>query len=127
MLSSLLEAARTLRLFVSRVDDENYRSTYAEYFRLTMQSRLAATLAKMNTERGSGNLRGLYVEADPHDPVVRSQFEGLWSAVDGELELRTESWAPPGAASDEHLQRVLDRFRSWVNALISHDLDHEHR
>ena len=30
------------------------------------------------------DLRGLYVEADPHDPDVGSEFEAVWSGIDGE-------------------------------------------
>ena len=44
------------------------------------------------------DLRGLYVEADPHDMAVRTEFEVHWAPIDGENELRTESWAPPGCS-----------------------------
>jgi hypothetical protein len=42
------------------------------------------------------DLRGLYVEADPHDPSVRANFESAWSSLDAEYELRTETWASVG-------------------------------
>jgi hypothetical protein len=58
------------------------------------------------------------VEADPHDPAVREEFEELWARIDGELELRTEPWAPPGAASDVDLERYLDDLRAWVTQLL---------
>ena len=29
------------------------------------------------------DLRGLFVEADPHDPGTRSDFESYWSPIDG--------------------------------------------
>ena len=55
------------------------------------------------------DLRGLlYIEADPHDPVVREDFESMWSPIDNEYELRTAPWAPPGLASDENLEAALD-------------------
>ena len=50
------------------------------------------------------DLWGLFVEADPHDPVVREDFESMWSPIDNEYELRTAPWAPPGLASDENLE-----------------------
>lgn len=52
-------------------------------------------------------LRSEYVEADPHDAQIRSEFEAMWSPIDGENELRTESWAPPGAANDVRLEEAL--------------------
>jgi hypothetical protein len=59
------------------------------------------------------DLRGLFVEADPHDAEARSEFESHWSSIDAEHELRSEPWAPPGAASDDALARSLGAFRSW--------------
>jgi hypothetical protein len=44
------------------------------------------------------DVRGYFVEADPHGSTTRSDFELMWSPLDGEDELRTEPWAPPGAA-----------------------------
>jgi hypothetical protein len=64
------------------------------------------------------DLRGLYVEADPHDAGVRDQFEVMWSPIDAEHELRTEPWAPPGSASDEALTRALDAFAEWVTGIL---------
>jgi hypothetical protein len=55
------------------------------------------------------DLRGLFVEADPHDP-----------------ELRTEPWAPAGAANDEKLSTSLDAFKSWVLAVLLADPSDEH-
>ena len=64
------------------------------------------------------DLRGLVVEADPHDPALRDAFEGQWARIDGELELRTESWAPAGSASDADLARYLDGLEAWVTVLL---------
>lgn len=72
------------------------------------------------------DLRGLFVEADPHDPRVRSEFEALWSPIDGEHELRTEAWAPPGLASDANLERSLQAFRGWVNGVLVDDSTDNH-
>lgn len=80
------------------------------------------TLAKLIDD-----LRGLYVEADPHDPATRADFEGYWSALDYEHELRTEPWAPPGAASDERLNDALVRFTTWVRSILEADVTTEHR
>jgi hypothetical protein len=64
------------------------------------------------------DLRGLMVEANPHDPAVRDEFEEHWAPIDGELELRTEPGAPPGAASDVDLARYLDDLQAWVAQLL---------
>jgi hypothetical protein len=72
------------------------------------------------------DLRGLFVEADPHDPGTRSDFESYWSPIDGEQELRTEPWTPPGAASDDDLARSLNAFRSWVEGVVRTDTTTEH-
>jgi hypothetical protein len=73
-----------------------------------------------------GELRGLYVEADPHDAVIRDQFEVVWSPIDAEHELRTEPWAPAGSASDEALDQALDTFTEWVSAMLTADSTREH-
>lgn len=72
------------------------------------------------------DLRGLYVEADPHDPEIRRDFEAAWSPIDGQSELRSEAWAPPGAASDATLDRVLNEFVQWVVAVLAADDTSEH-
>jgi hypothetical protein len=72
------------------------------------------------------DLRGLFVEADPHDPEIRSDFEEYWSPIDAEHELRTEPWAPAGAANDEKLSASLDAFKSWVLAVLLADPSDEH-
>ena len=64
-------------------------------------------------------LRGLYVEADPRDAVIRDQFEVMWSPIDAQHELRTEPWAPAGSASDEVLGRALDTFTEWVVGMLA--------
>ena len=67
------------------------------------------------------DLRGLFVEADPHDLAVRFDFELYWSPIDAEYELRTEPWAPPAAADDDALARSLIAFRSWVASVVKAD------
>jgi hypothetical protein len=74
-----------------------------------------------------GDLRGLFVEADPHDPVLRTDFEVYWSPIDAEHELRTESWAPTGAANDAALAQSLSAFGSWVANLVEGDPTSDHR
>ena len=72
------------------------------------------------------DLRGLYVAADPHDPDLRSDFETVWSRIDAEHELRTESWAPPGSAIEENLTAALQQFRDWVERVLIADPTYEH-
>ena len=67
------------------------------------------------------DLRGLFIEADPQDSSTRSEFE-IWCApIDGEHELRTEPWAPAGAANDDRLNEHLAEFRRWVNRVLDAD------
>ena len=72
------------------------------------------------------DVRGLFVEADPHDSQLREDFETYWSPIDAEYELRTEPWAPRGAASEEQLKAALDRFVRWVTTapLSNESRDH---
>jgi hypothetical protein len=72
------------------------------------------------------NLRGLYVEADPHDSTIRAGFEAVWSPIDGENDLRTQSWAPPGLASEDNLVAELAHFSEWVEGVLAADQTEEH-
>ena len=72
-------------------------------------------------------LRAEYVEADPHNAKVRTEFESKWVAMDAENELRTEPWAPRDAASDDRLSEALDAFCSWVQQLLTADSSSQHR
>jgi hypothetical protein len=71
------------------------------------------------------DLRGLFVEADPHEGQLRSDFESVWAPLDGEHELRTEPWAP-GRASDEALAGHLDDFEAFVRRVLAADQSPEH-
>ena len=73
------------------------------------------------------DLRGLYVEADPHDSEVRDEFESKWVQIDHQNELRTESWAPSGDGSDEQLAQHLGRFHDWVEGILAGDSTADHR
>ena len=73
------------------------------------------------------DLRGLFVEADPHDQGIRSEFEAVWGVIEGEHELRTEPWAPAGSASDANLARSLDEFTVWVRGLLAADTSEDHK
>ncbi|MEY2426890.1 MAG: hypothetical protein QOI61_2462 [Actinomycetota bacterium] len=73
------------------------------------------------------DLRGLFVEADPHDGQIRSDFEAMWAPIDGENELRTAPWAPVGAASDKRLSQVLTEFTEWVKKVLAADETDVHR
>jgi hypothetical protein len=72
------------------------------------------------------DLRGLYVEADPHDADVRFGFETFWSAIDGENELRSEPWAPSGSSTDQSLRNALDAFRGFVQGLFAAPAGSDH-
>ena len=58
--------------------------------------------------------RGLFEAADISDNDIRSEFESMWSPVDGELELRTQDWSRPEWVSEERLATVLDELRNWA-------------
>lgn len=73
------------------------------------------------------DLRGFFVEAGPHDQVTRNRFEEMWSPLDGQWELRSEPWAPPGAASDEALTSALVEFTAWVRDVLAQEQTSEHR
>jgi hypothetical protein len=73
-----------------------------------------------------GDLRGLFVEADPHDAAVRTDFEVYWAPLDAENELRTEPWPPTGRADDEALTRAIESFRGWVATTVLADNSTEH-
>ena len=72
------------------------------------------------------DLRGLFVEADPHDSTVRSDFECYWAPIDGQYELRSEAWCPPGLANDDDLARSLDEFRDCVSGTVLADPSTDH-
>ncbi len=72
-------------------------------------------------------LRSEYIEADPHDARIRSEFESMWALIDGENELRTESWAPPGSANDDRLRELLRAFCTWVEQVLAFDSTTDHR
>ena len=73
------------------------------------------------------DLRGLYVEADPHDSHVRDEFESKWVRLDHENELQTETWAPSGAASNVRLAQHLRGFNDWVEGVLADDQTTDHR
>jgi len=72
------------------------------------------------------DLRGLYVEAEPHDARIRDEFEVKWVRLDHEYELRTEAWAPSADVSDVQLARYLDRFHDWVRGVLADDQTTDH-
>ena len=73
------------------------------------------------------NLRGLFVEADSHDASVRSDFEGVWTALWGEHSLRTDPQMPKGLASEENLATCLEAFEAFVRRVLASDTTTEHR
>ncbi len=81
---------------------------------------------RLPLDRLVSDLRGLFVEADPHERATQDRFEEIWSRLDGQWELRSEPWAPPGAASDEALSRDLDEFTAWIRDVLAQDQTSEH-
>jgi hypothetical protein len=73
------------------------------------------------------DLRGFNLEADPHDARIRDDFESKWVLIDLEHELRTESWAPSGAASDVKLAKHLLLFHDWAEGVLASDRTPDHR
>jgi hypothetical protein len=72
------------------------------------------------------DLRGFFVEADPHNSALRSDFETYWAPIDAEHELRTEPWAPPNSANDDTLALSVARFREWVRDEVLADTSTKH-
>ena len=70
-------------------------------------------------DRLAANLRGLFDATGIRSPDLRDEFQDLWTDIDMESELRTESWAPPGAASDERLTRALDSLIVWARESVA--------
>jgi hypothetical protein len=67
----------------------------------------------------ASDLRGLFTASDLHDTRLISEFWDRFQGIDMEDELRTEGWAPPGAASDEALSAALDDYRRWVVQVLA--------
>jgi hypothetical protein len=68
------------------------------------------------------DLWGLFEASDPHELEIRDSFQWLWADLDGESELRTEPWAPAGAADDDRLARVISELRLWATRVASGEL-----
>ncbi|WP_433356177.1 hypothetical protein ACQP25_19215 [Microtetraspora malaysiensis] len=60
------------------------------------------------------DLRGLFEASDPHELEIRDSFQWLWGDLDAESELRTQPWAPAGAADDDRLARAIRELRLWA-------------
>ncbi len=65
------------------------------------------------------DLRGIFIEADPKHPALRSQFEAYWAPIDGQHELRTENWSRPEWVREDNLAEVLAEFREWVRGVLA--------
>lgn len=67
------------------------------------------------------DLRGLAVEADPHDPELQDDFYNRWSRLDALNELRTEAWAPAGSFREVDLDHELQAFQAWLRDLLEQE------
>jgi hypothetical protein len=65
------------------------------------------------------DLQGLMGAADLHDQHLVDEFWNFCAPIDMELELRTESWAPAGSASDEQLSAAMRDYRLWVERVLA--------
>lgn len=72
------------------------------------------------------DLRGLFVEANPHDALLQDEFAQLWNEIEMEYELRTEAWAPAGSADDRRLASGLAALRRWAASTLAHDASSDH-
>jgi hypothetical protein len=69
---------------------------------------------EMSLERLVANLRGLLDATDLHHQNLVDEFRDRLAPIDGENELRTQPWAPPGSASDDNLDAALTAMRHWA-------------
>jgi hypothetical protein len=72
----------------------------------------------LDIKRLAANLRGLFDATGIRSPELRDEFQALWGEIDMKAELRTEPWAPPGAASDERLDAALDSLVIWAGDAV---------
>jgi hypothetical protein len=85
-----------------------------------MLERIAAFEAgEVGLSKLASDLRGLLTASDLHDTKLISEFWDHFHRIDMEDELRTEGWAPPGAASDEALNAALNDYRRWVTHVLA--------
>src|SRR5690349_8869530 len=72
------------------------------------------------------DLRGLFLEADTHDPRIRDRFELLWSKIDAVHELWTAPWSPGRPMSVERLEPAVQALRAWAQTVVDDDLSANH-
>ena len=65
------------------------------------------------------DLLGLFEASDPRELEIRDSFQWLWSDLDRECELRTQPWAPAGAADDDRLAGVIGELRLWATQVAA--------
>lgn len=65
------------------------------------------------------SLEGLLGASDLRDQGLVEEFWNHFVEIDAEHELRTEAWAPVGAASDERLRQALAAYKAWVRDVLS--------
>jgi hypothetical protein len=72
----------------------------------------------------ASDLKGLLAASDLHDTGLISEFWHHFQQIDMENELRTEGWAPAGAASDDALRDAATDYRRWVERVLA-TTDHQ--
>jgi len=65
------------------------------------------------------NLKGLLGAADIHDLGTINAFWDHLAPIDMQLELKTESWAPPGAFSQPVLAAAIQNYRAWIDHILN--------
>jgi hypothetical protein len=83
-------------------------------------------LGRLELGRLIDDLRGLGVEADPHDADLRDQLTLRIAELEMEHELRTEPWAPQGAASDDRLKDGIEAMGAFVWEVLATSETTEH-
>ncbi|MEV0975158.1 hypothetical protein [Microtetraspora glauca] len=68
------------------------------------------------------DLRGLFEASDPRELEIRDSFQWLWGDLDAECELRTQPWAPVGAADDDRLAGAIGELRLWATRVAGGEL-----
>jgi hypothetical protein len=58
------------------------------------------------------HLKGLLGASDLQDQRLVNVFWNHFAEIEMELELRVETWAPPGSARDARLTEALHRYRA---------------
>ena len=77
----------------------------------------------INLGRLLDDLRGLLGAAGLHDTRTIDSFWDHLAPIDGQHELQTQEWAPPGAFSETDLAVALSSYRAWAQMMLDDPSD----